>query len=98
MNQELYINGQKADIKEDSLILFTYQQSDYSDPTAVKNSYTKSITLPGTKNNNKIFNEIYRLDYYQDDQYNMLFNPSKRTQFEIISNGTSLEQGYSKDE
>lgn len=96
MNQELYINGQKADIKEDSLILFTYQQSDYSDPTAVKNSYTKSITLPGTKNNNKIFNEIYRLDYYQDDQYNMLFNPSKRTQFEIIGNGNLLEQGYLK--
>lgn len=93
MNQELYINGQKADIKEDSLILFTYQQSDYSDPTAVKNSYTKSITLPGTKNNNKIFNEIYRLDYYQD---NSTFNPSKRTQFEIISNGNLLEQGYMK--
>lgn len=96
MNQELYINGKKADIKEDSLILFTYQQSDYSDPTAVKNSYTKSITLPGTKNNNKIFNEIYRLDYYQYDQYNQLFNPSKRTQFEIIGNGNLLEQGYLK--
>lgn len=96
MNQELYINGQKADIKEDSLILFTYQQSDYSDPTAVKNSYTKSITLPGTKNNNKIFNEIYRLDYYRDDMNTMLFNPSKRTQFEIISNGNLLEQGYLK--
>lgn len=93
MNQELYINGQKADIKEDSLILFTYQQSDYSDPTAVKNSYTKSITLPGTKNNNRIFNEIYRLDYYQNDQ---IFNPSKRTQFEIISTGNLLEQGYLK--
>ena len=93
MKQELYINGQKADIKEDSLILFTYQQSDYSDPTAVKNSYTKSVTLPGTPNNHRIFNEIYRLDYFQNQN---LFNPSKRTQFEIISNGTLLEQGYLK--
>lgn len=93
MKQELYINGQKADIKDDSLILFTYQQSDYSDPTAVKNSYTKSVTLPGTPNNNRIFNEIYRLDYAQTDN---MFNPSKRTQFEIISNGNLLEQGYLK--
>ena len=93
MKQELYINGQKADIKDDSLILFTYQQSDYSDPTAVKNSYTKSVTLPGTPNNHRIFNEIYRLDYSQNDQ---VFNPSKRTQFEILSNGNLLEQGYIK--
>lgn len=93
MKQELYINGQKADIKDDSLILFTYQQSDYSDPTAVKNSYTKSVTLPGTPNNHRIFNEIYRLDYAQNDQ---VFNPSKRTQFEILSNGNLLEQGYIK--
>lgn len=93
MKQELYINNQRADIKDDSLILFTYQQSDYSDPTAVKNSYTKSVTLPGTKNNCKIFNEIYRFDYHQNTQ---TFNPSKRTQFEIYSNGNLLERGYLK--
>lgn len=93
MKQELYINGQKADIKDDSLILFTYQQSDYSDPTSIKNSYTKSVTLPGTKNNCRIFNEIYRFDYIQNAD---VFNPSKRTQFQILSNGTLLEQGYLK--
>lgn len=93
MKQELYINGQKADIKDDSLILFTYQQSDYSDPTSIKNSYTKSVTLPGTKNNCRIFNEIHRFDYNQNAD---VFNPSKRTQFQILSNGTLLEQGYLK--
>ena len=93
MKQELYINGQKADITNDNLIIFTYQQSDYSNPTSIKNSYTKSVTLPGTKNNNKIFNEIYRFDYQQNE---LTFNPSKRVQFCIYSNGTILEQGYLK--
>lgn len=93
MKQELWINGLKADIKDDSLILFTFQQSDYSNPTAIKNSYTKSVTLPGTPNNNKIFNDIYRFDY---NQAGNTFNPSKRAQFNIYSNGTLLESGYVK--
>ena len=60
----LEINGNPVDIvnQEEFSQQFslTYSFSDLYEPDKVTDSYSKSITLPGTANNNAIFGHIWK--------------------------------------
>lgn len=88
---ELYIRNIKADLYEDTSIQFTYQITDYSNPTAVKNSFSTSVTLPSTVNNNLIFEGAQH-----PCRVNHNFNPSMRYDFILKEHGAVTEQGYVK--
>lgn len=91
---ELYIGGRRADLNDQALVLFNYSQTDIQKPTAVKNAYSKQITLPGTPANDAIFSGSYRVDRTVGVGQ---FNPLERTAFVIYDErGTILEQGYAK--
>ena len=49
----LYIKGKHVDVEDDQLFLFTYSNNTVESPEAIKNNYSKTITLNGTPNNNK---------------------------------------------
>lgn len=91
---QLFINDRQVEFDtSESPILFQRQRTDYTNPTIVKNSFTKTVTIPGTKTNTQIFNDIWKLDRIQTNQ---IFNPSKRTSFTLIKNGDLVEKGYLK--
>ena len=93
-NIKLYIGGKIVDYpSEVTPILFTRQRTDYTNPTIVKNSFTKTITLPGTESNNRLFNHIWKLDR---TQWTGAYNPSKREEFMLFKNGALSEKGYVK--
>ena len=72
---------------------FNYQLEDLTNPTNIKNTFTKTIVVEGTPTNNKIFNSIYRLDSnISPTEYN--FNPMLRTPFELYKNGDLITSGY----
>ena len=87
----LYIKGKYVDVDDDQLFLFTYSNNSVESPEAVKNNYSKTITLNGTPNNNKLFDEIYLLDSVIN-----IFDTSKREPFELYDNGSLIESGYVK--
>lgn len=93
---ELYINNIKADVNEEQLssLSFTYSLSDYNNPSAVMNSFSTSIELPSTANNDTIFQNS-SISYRTA---NSNFNPSKRTPFKLIDSitGCVVESGYVK--
>lgn len=95
---KLFIGDNLVDFSDEISIPFTYQLEDTSNPTAIKNSFTKNITIPSTKNNNKIFGEIYNLDrnLLYDENYILgaYFDPSKRTPFTLYKNSEIVESGY----
>ena len=62
---ELYINKKKVDLGKEISILLSKTRTDYINPTVVKNSFSKTVTLPGTNSNNALFNEICMLDRTQ---------------------------------
>lgn len=95
MRQEvsLYLGGTEVEFAQPPEILFSYIRTDYTDPTVLRNSYSKTLTIEGTPSNNRIFNSIYHLDQIVDPS---TFNPSLRMQFQLFSNGDILEQGYAK--
>lgn len=95
---KLYINNKLVDFETEPKFEFKYQQEDLSNPTSIKNNFTKSIKIDGTDNNNQIFGEIYNLDREQLYRFNgktgAYFNPSKRTPFELYRNSELIESGY----
>lgn len=96
----LYIADRLVDLDEQSFILFNYRFEDLSNPTVVKNSYSKQITLKGTANNNAIFGDAFRTDRVVGNGGSTAgpdFNPSAKTPFAIYDElGEILESGYVK--
>lgn len=99
---KLYIANKLVDCTDGISLPITYQLEDFSNPTLVKNSFSKTIAIPGTKNNNKIFGEIYKLDrmqHYEEWTGNpelngINFDPSKRVEFQIYKDADLVESGY----
>lgn len=100
MKQEiqLFIGGEEVEFSKDPQILFNYKITDSTNPTAIKNTYSKSIVLEGTQKNNAIFGNIWNLERMQYYGYDggAGFNPIKKTSFELYVNGELVESGYVK--
>ena len=96
---DLYIANQKVEFPENFAVLFNHTLEDRTNPTVVKNSFSKTLELPGTDNNNKIFGTFFRNDRYQDygsRDWGAYFDPSKRASFQIFENGSLVQEGYCK--
>jgi len=95
---ELYIDNNRVDLDKEISIEFTYNSLDISNPTAIKNSFSKTVNLPGTANNNKIFGEYWRLDRNIIENENNLigisFDARKRVPFVLTNSGAIVESGY----
>lgn len=90
---ELYINNQLVELGEDFEVNMTYTVENTTNPTAIKNNYSKTITIPATAHNNKIFSNIWNTtSIYYDGGYNLI----KKSSFAIFLNGTKFEEGYIK--
>lgn len=96
----LYIDGQEIEFQEPPEILMTYAHTDLHNPTVVKNSFSKTVTVDGTARNNRIFGcfgNMNRVLEYADGKYTgAYFNPSRKVDFIILRNGEPIERGYVK--
>lgn len=90
----IYLNEQELHLSEPFQVNFMYLIEELTNPTIVKNSYSKTFKVEGCKHNNSIFNSVFNLDYYR--QTGELFNPSTKADFKIFLNGELYESGYAK--
>lgn len=90
---DLYINSNKVDIinSEQFAQQFAITQSfsDLYEPDKIVDSYSKSLTLPGTARNNAIFGHIWKLD----SNNITAFNPSQLSDFQIFLNNELWQTG-----
>ena len=97
---QLYIEGSPADLDDGSFLLLNYTAEDLANPTIVKNSFSRQITLKGTPRNDAIFGHIYRNDrntVYGSPYTGPNFDPTRKTSFVIYNDlGEILESGYLK--
>jgi len=95
---QLYIAGRRVDLGDDSWILYNWTRENLANPTAVVNSSSHQVQLPGTCRNNSVFGAAFRLDRktvfgvrYDGTQ----FDPTRKTPFTLYNeDGTVLEAGY----
>ena len=93
---DLIIGDTSVDLPENGIsILFQRQRTDYTNPTIVRNSFTKTINLPGTKKNNIVFDQLWKLDKYINRGQDT-FIPSDREPFMLLKDGNLVEKGYVK--
>ena len=96
----LYIADKPVDLDEQSFILFNYTMDDLSNPTIVRNSFSKQITLKGTPANNQIFGHIAKSDrttQYGGKGSGVDYSASRKTPFAIYNEmNEMIESGYVK--
>ena len=95
----LYIGINEVELTSVPSILYTYTVDDLTNPTTVKNSFSKTITIQGTPTNNKIFGHYWNVERVVEDtgqNAGVYFNASKKAPFTIIVNNEVYESGYVK--
>lgn len=102
MRQEisLILCGQEVEFNQPPEILYNYTLTETANPSVVKNSYSKTITITGTPNNNKLFGHIWNLDRLNNfgtgSFGGVYFNPIQKAEFTLYVNGEVYESGYFK--
>lgn len=95
---ELYIENRKIDIAEDLEINFTYESIDPDKLSSIKNSFSKTVNIPGTPSNNITFGHIFRSDKYipanSPENIESGYDPHKKVNWFINKNGTLINRGY----
>jgi len=97
-NVQLYIAGRRVDLGDDSWILFNWTREDLANPTAVVNSSSHQVTLPGTARNNSVLGSVFRCDrrtVFGESYAGTQFDPTRKTPFALYADdGAVLESGY----
>ena len=95
-NIKLYINDRLVEFTTEPNILWTYQATDMSNPTAVKIGFTKTIVLEGTPNNNDILGHYWDVERFLQNGTTSFYNSSKKVPFQLFQGDTLYEEGYMK--
>jgi hypothetical protein len=73
---------------DDVDIALTFQISDIKDPQKRHADFSKTITVPGSHNNNKMFQHIF------DVGIDRLYNPNKKANCVLMADSTAIMKGY----
>lgn len=95
----LYIGNREVEFHSNPEILYTYQTDELNNPTIVKNSFSKTITIYGSSANNQLFGHFWNVERLQvngGDRSGVYFNASKKMPFALYIGNEIYEQGYVK--
>ena len=98
MGAKLYLETYEVDTLGDIDVDFTYSIADITDIERRSTSYSKTLVLPSTSRNQKIFGNIFDIsvenDYDENDR-NVLsnFNPSKQAKAQIFLDNVKIFDG-----
>lgn len=95
---QLFIGGMPVDLGDNVDVLFNYSVDELTNPTIVRNSYSKTITIEDTPDNSKVFGQFWSLERTQmfEGEPGITYNPSKRVPFELYVNQDIYQSGYAK--
>lgn len=97
METKLFIGEYKVELDVAPSILYSYTQTDYTNPTAVRNGHSKTVTIKGTPNNNKIFGQYWNVERRVGNggpNAGIYYNASKKAPFQLFVGSELYESGY----
>lgn len=97
--QEIYINNSPVDLFDSISIPLNFNVADIRDPSKRNASYSKTISIPATKNNNLLFTNIFEVNktiYTTDETINFSpdFNPNLKASCLVYINSILQMSGY----
>jgi len=92
----LWSNNKKylLDVDDKTVIDMTFNISDVRDISTVKAAYSKTITLPDTKNNYLAFNAIAEFNFETNTFDEPYFNINSKTKCEVFVDKILVFNGY----
>ena len=83
---ELLINNQRVDLSEDFDLLVTRSIADITEPQTRQGDWSKTIQIPGTKANNKLFGHIFEVEQTitGSGQFSPDFNPNLKAEAVVL--------------
>lgn len=87
---ELYISNTKVDTNEDVVFALNYWMADIREPENRNTDFSKTITIPGTPENNKLFTHIYQIGV------DSTFNPNNKADVILFNGGARTFKGYAQ--
>lgn len=98
MNTEIFIEGYALDVSADISSLITFAIDDIKDFASRQTTFSKTVVLPGTANNNRLFGSIFETgiaNEYNPDEDNVgyNFNASKSARVVIFQDNLQTFKG-----
>lgn len=98
---KLYFENYLVDNTDNISIPLTKTFDNIQDPMKYYSEYSRSVDIPFSVNNNKLFNHIFNVDSVQNsnpEQPNIghNFDPKRKIPFRIEHNGDIILEGYAK--
>ena len=97
----LFIENREIELDESVQFAITKQFEDLSNPTAIINDWSKTVSIPFTTTNNEIFGHIYNPDRLivvgtSDTLTGIYFDPLKKLDMRLQYGDNVLMTGYAK--
>ena len=88
--------NERLDLLDDFTSQITRSIADIKEPQSRSSDWSKTITLPGTKQNNKIFSHIFEVgnEIQGSSQLTPDFNPNKKANVVVLVDGMEQIRGF----
>ena len=97
----LFLENIEVELNEKIQFALTKQFEDITSPADIKNDYSKTVKIPFSAHNNKLFGNLFSTDRLIVDGDNTLmgvyFNPYKKVDFRLQYGDEVLMVGYAKN-
>lgn len=96
----LFLENRELELDENIQFAITRQFEDITNPTTIINDWSKTVRIPSTPNNDKIFGHIFSVDKTIVEGSNKLgiyFNPYKKIDFRLVDDSNVILTGYAKN-
>ena len=100
-NIRLFLENQEIELSEQSIIAITRQFEEITNPTIICNDWSKTIQIPFTTKNNRIFGLLYNPDRLTQEndlsKIGMYFDPYRKIEFRLEYQDSVIMTGYAKN-
>lgn len=98
MNTEIYIESQSVDVTADVSVMLSYAIDDVTNIASRDTGFSKTIVLPGTAKNNRLFGSAFEFTAYNDYSNSLPniganFNAAKSAKCVILQYGIQVFKG-----
>lgn len=97
----LFLNNKEVELNKSVTFAINKQFEDITSPADIKNDWSKTVEIPFTQSNNKLFGELFNVDRLivegDSSLMGVYFDPYKKIDFRLQWGDTIIMQGYAKN-
>ena len=97
----LFLNNIEVELNSSVQFAINKQFEDITSPADIKNDWSKTVQIPFTQSNNKLFGELFKADRMivegDSSLMGIYFDPYKKVDFRLQWGDAILMQGYAKN-